>query len=547
MGRAAQTGRTEHDMLPGKQYAPLDYARMAWRRRWMIVIPTVVCLYAAVIVSSRIRDVYRSEMLIQVVPQRVPDAYVQSTVTMRTEERIAALSQQVMSRTALERIIQEMNLYPEDRRRKAMQDVVELMRTNIAVDPVITSQGKRSDADAFYVRFSYPDRTLATRVTEKLGGLFVDLNARDRGELAEATSNFLESQLADTRKRLEEQERRLEQFREHNAGRLPTQLTFNMQAIQSTQLAVQALVESLARDRDRKLMLERIYNDTQAELAVAAATPAPQPGRSGDASDQTGLTPAQQLAAARDQLARLELRLKPEHPDIARTKRLIGELEARVASEANNNAPAVAAPSAEQTVRKERLAQMRAEIESLDRQITFKEAEEQKQRASLAQYQRRIEEVPSVESDWTSLTRDYDTQLAAYKDLLAKSEQSKIAVELERRQIGEQFRVLDPARPPVRPIGLRRLQINAIGAAVGVVVGILLAGLVELRDTTFQTDRDVIDIAGLPVLASVPFVITVSDRVHERRQRWLKAAVAATVIVAAGSFAWALQLWRYLI
>jgi len=265
-------------MLPGKQYAPLDYARMVWRRRWIIVVPTLLCLYAAVIVSSRLLDLYKSEMLIQVVPQRVPDTYVKPTVTMRTEERIAALSQQVMSRTALERIIQDMSLYPEDRRTKPMQDVVEAMRLNISVDPVVSKRNDaRGDADAFYIRFTYPDRTLATHVTEKLGGLFVDLNARDRGDLAEATSSFLESQLADSRKRLEEQESRLEQFRERNAGRLPTQLTFNMQAIQNTQLAVQALVESLARDRDRKLMLERIYNDTQAELSLPAPVPAPVP------------------------------------------------------------------------------------------------------------------------------------------------------------------------------------------------------------------------------------------------------------------------------
>jgi len=491
-------------------------------------------------------------MLIQVVPQRVPDSYVQSTVTMRTEERIAALSQQVMSRTALERIVMGMNLYPEDRRLKPMQDVVEKMRDNISVDPVASVQSKRGDTDAFYVRFTYPDRTLATRVTEKLGGLFVDLNARDRGDLAESTSKFLESQLADTRRRLEEQEQRLEQFRERNAGRLPTQLAFNMQAIQNTQLAVQALVESLARDRDRKLMLERIYNDTQAELDVPVAlpTPAPAASRPGDGSEPAGLTPAQQLVAARELLARLELRLKPEHPDIARTKRLISDLETRVAVgqvEGTKEPPVPAPQTPEQTVRKERLAQMRAEIESLDRQIGFKDAEEQKQRATLVQYQRRIEEIPSVESEWTSLTRDYDTQLTAYKDLLAKSEQSKIAVELERRQIGEQFRVLDPARPPVRPIGLRRLQVNAIGAAVGLIIGIFLSALLEFRDTTFQTDRDIIDIVGLPVLAAVPLVVTVSDRQKVRRQRRLTAAVVVTVLIAAGSFAWALQLWRYLI
>src|ERR1700730_11401876 len=112
-------------MLPGKTYKPADYARMAWRRRWFIVVPLIVGAYAALIVSSRLHDEWQSEMLIQVVPQRVPDAYVRSPVTMRTEDRINALTQQVLSRTALERLIEQMNLYPVERARMPMQGVVE--------------------------------------------------------------------------------------------------------------------------------------------------------------------------------------------------------------------------------------------------------------------------------------------------------------------------------------------------------------------------------------------------------------------------------------
>jgi polysaccharide chain length determinant protein (PEP-CTERM system associated) len=541
-------------MLPGKTYSGLEYAAMAWRRRWVIVISAVVGGYAALIVSSHLHDMYKSETLIQVVPQRVPDSYVQSTVTMRTEDRLNALSQQVLSRTALENLITSTNLYPEERKRLPMQDVVDLMRDEISVE-VVTSKApsQRDQAEAFYVRFSYPERELATKITERLGALFIDMNAKDRGDLAEATDQFLQSQLAETRRQLEVHERKLEQFRERNSGRLPTQLSFNMQAIQSTQLSVQALVESLARDRDRKLMLERLYNDAQSEPAPApasavSASPTQQPG---EAAPAPSLSSEQQLAAAREGLARLELRLKPEHPDIGRTKRLIAELEKRVADETAavktaGTPPKPIAATAEQATRAERLRQMHAEIESLDRQIHFKEAEEQRQRAQLAQYQKRIEEVPSVESEWTSLTRDYDTQAAAYKDLLMKAEQSRVAVQLERRQIGEQFKILDPARPPVRPTGIQRLRVNGGGLAVGLLVGLALAALLEFRDQTFKTTDEVLGVIRLPVLALVPALVSQLDTRRERRRVMLMSGVSVSAVIAAAYGAWAMQLWKFI-
>jgi polysaccharide chain length determinant protein (PEP-CTERM system associated) len=538
-------------MLPGKIYKPADYLGMAWRRRWYIVVPMLVAIYAALIVSSHLHDMYKSETLIQVVPQRVPDSYVRSTVTMRTEDRLSALSQQVLSRTALEGLILKLGLYSDELRTKPMQDVVEAMREHISVE-VITSrpQNRDAEADAFYVRFTYPDREIATRVTENLGGLFIDLNARDRGDLAEATDKFLQSQLAETRRALETQERRLESFRERNAGRLPTQLSFNMQAIQTSQLAVQANVESLARDRDRKLMLERLYNDaTETTTApVVTTAPAPQPATGSDPAVPSGTTTQQQLALARETLNRLELRLKPEHPDIVRTKRLIQELEQRAALETAEPRPASPATVAtpEQLARVERLRQMRAEIESLDRQIHFKEMEDQRQRAQLGEYQHRIEQVPGVESEWIALSRDYDTQQAAYKDLLMKAEQSKVAVELERHQIGEQFKILDPARPPVRPTGIRRLQVNALSAVAGLLLGLGLAALMEFTNRTFETGDDVLQVIKLPVLASVPYVPTATDVARVRRYRIAAYATTTAVSVAGGYGMWALQLWKFI-
>src|SRR5262249_3904738 len=181
-------------MLPGKQYTPFDMASMAWRHRRIIAVSLILGVYVGLIVSSQLKDVYQSEMLIQVVPQRVPDNYVRSTVTMRTEERINALSKQVMSRTELERLIEQMDLYPDDRVEKPMQDVVLKMRSKIELEPV-RSQRDTRETDAFYIRFAYPDRTISTKVTEALGALFINVNAQDRGDLARATSTFLQSQL----------------------------------------------------------------------------------------------------------------------------------------------------------------------------------------------------------------------------------------------------------------------------------------------------------------------------------------------------------------
>jgi polysaccharide chain length determinant protein (PEP-CTERM system associated) len=538
-------------VLPGKQYGSQDYLRMAWRWRGLLTAFPIIGLFVALIVSSRITDFYQSDMLIQVVPQRVPESFVRSTVTIRTEDRIQALSEQLMSRTQLERIVQEFDLYPEERARLPMEDVLEAMRANVefVVDQGGGLRGS-GQAEAFHIRFTYKDPKLAARVTESFGSLIVDQNAQDRGAQAEATNQFLEAQLAEARGRLEAQEQKLEQFRTRNAGQLPSQLAFNMQAIQNAQLQLQALVESVARDRDRRLMLLRIYNDAQPEAAsVAAAAGSATAVQPREGATQS-LTARQQLIAAQTALSRLQLRLRPEHPDVVRAARLIADLEQKAAAEAAEARDpdakvALTAMAPEERQGRERLSQARAEIESLDRQIAFREADEQRLKASIADYQRRIESVPGIESEWISLTRDYDTLQTTYRELLTKSEASKLAADLERRQIGEQFRVLDPARLPVNPIGSKRIQINAIGFGLGLLVGVGFAFLLETRDSSFRTEADVLEVLALPVVALVPHVESVTDRKSRRRRRLYFSTATAVVVAAGGYVFWMMKLWKY--
>jgi polysaccharide chain length determinant protein (PEP-CTERM system associated) len=493
-------------------------------------------------------------MLIAVDPQRVPDAIVRSTVTLGTDRRLEALKVKVLSRTALEQLIEEFDLYPEERTTMPLEDVVAKLRANIDMVMQIPRPrwGEEPQPTAFRVQFIYWDPEKATKVAQRVGAYFVEQNILDRGALAGATNKFLENQLAASRVKLEEQERRLESFRQQHGQELPTQITSNLQALTSAQTQVQAIVESAARDRDRKLMLERLYREAAAERVVPV-TAAGGTRQSGTGNTVTSGSLQSQLAEARANLAGLELRYKADHPDVVRTKRLIAELEPKAAAEAKavaaaaqqSNEPGGALPAPDTNpAQRESLRQMRAEIESLDRQLAFKESEERRVRAEISEYQRRVEAVPGLESEWVALTRDYDTQQIAYRELLTKAEAAKLAANLEEQNIGERFRIVDPAVVPVRPLPSQRIRYNAVGLAIGLLIGLGLAVLLELRDKSFRTEADVLDVLSLPVLATVPYIETAAEKVRGQRRRMAVSAAGVTCLAVAGYVAWTLKLWK---
>ncbi len=510
---------------------------------------TAITAFAALIISSRQEDSYQSEMLVQIVPQSIPDKMVQSTVTSRTEDRMSSLEAQVRSRAQLERLITDLDLYAEERTRLPMEDVVEKMRAAIVVQLVRPPGRVATAADAFFLRFTYRTPDVVAPVTTALGGLFIEQNARERGRLADGTNTFLEAQVVEAKARLAEHEQKVERFRQQHAGRLPTQADFNLQAIQTTQSQLQALVESIARDRDRRLMLERLYRD--ASLEPLPASPSVQAGQTpGEGGAAVTLPLKQQLQAARAVLERLEMRMTGEHPDLRRQRSFVKELEQKVADETAASVQGIPVPAAavslEQLQRREQLRTMAAELESLKRQIDFKELEERKLRAVVNDYQQRLEAIPGVESEWIALNRDYETLQTTYKDLLRKSEESKVGADLERMRGGEQFRIVDPARVPVKPIGPKRLQTNAIGVAVGLVLGIVIVAVLFLRDKTLRTEADVLDVLALPVLALVPLVIDSGERQRLRRRQLLMMSTVALLLVSGGIVTWSMKLWRYI-
>jgi polysaccharide chain length determinant protein (PEP-CTERM system associated) len=539
-------------MLPGKEYEPKDYMAMAWRWRWVIVASLAVGSYASLVVSSRLPDVYQSEMLIQVIPQRVPPSFVPSTISMSTLDRLSTLTEQILSRPQLQSQIEEMNLFPEERARLPMQDVVELMRRRIRVDPIIDRGAQ--DADSFYVRFEYADPLTARRVTERLGTLFIDANARDRGAVAQDTFDFLDISLNDARTKLEATEARLEQFKLRYNGRLPSQVATNEQSLRAAESRLQATLEAITRDRDDKAMEQRLYAEIEAQV-VDVPTPQTAGGDS-----QAGST-ADRLAAARDALTAMLTKLTPLHPDVSTTKGLIAKLEAQLEEEqaraeemrraaAENgeaDALALAGLGTQERARQTRLRDTRSQIERLDRDMARREQEAANLRAQIEDLQRRIEQAPGLDSEYFRLTRDYETEKEAYDSLLAKANSAALSTKVEERQIGEQFKIIEAARTPVRPLGVDRLQLNVVGTLAGLGVGLLLAFLLELRDRSFWRPEDIVEVLKLPVIALVPRVLSDADRRRLRARRYAIVSGAVLAVVAGGVGVWALQLWRFVV
>jgi len=520
-------------MIPGKKYSAEDFLRIGWRRKWIIVVPFMAISLGTFAVVKRLPNQYRSQTTILVVPQRVPDSYVRATVTATIDERLRSISEEILSRGRLERIIQDHNLYPEMRRKSSLEDVVERMRRDIAVD---TMKG----GTTFVIAYTSSDAAVARWVTQTLASMFIEANVRDRVVLADGTSQFLESQLDDARERLIAHEKKLEAYRDKYAGELPSSLDTNMHVVQNAESRVQAIGESINRDRDRKLLQERLLAD-----AEAADTSAPSPAAGPVRSDPT---PADLLETARATLAELQLRLKPGHPDVVRATRAVAQLEAKAGREISPGHPSETRSrmTPAEVSQRNKARDLRLEIQNLDRQIVEKGAEQQKLNEVIATYQRRIAAVPTHESEMTELMRDYETLQNTYTSLLGRKEESKTAADLERRQIGEQFKILDPAREPEKPISPKRPQLYAMGTIVGLALGLGLAVVLEYRDTTLKTEDDVVQMLGLPVLALIPTMAAPRDVRGLRTRRVVMISCVATIVLCLSVFAvWKLDVMRW--
>jgi uncharacterized protein involved in exopolysaccharide biosynthesis len=303
-------------MLPGRTFTPEEIVRIARRRVWFVLLPLAVVAAGTAIWVRTMPDRYRSETVVLVVPQAVPESYVRATVSAKLEDRLQSIQQQILSRTKLEQIITEFNLYPEERRKGIMEDVVQHMRTYDIGAQVVRG-------DAFRITYDGENARTVQKVAERLGSLFINESLEDRNKNAESTSAFVEAQLIDAKQRLVEQEKKLEEYKLSHQGQLPSQLESNLQVLQNAQSQLQNVMQNLNRDRDSQTRLERDIADLEQQIEDSGSGGPLVAGVEGD-------TPAKQLAEMKEALEALLLTRRDTHPDVKRMRTAIADMEAKV-------------------------------------------------------------------------------------------------------------------------------------------------------------------------------------------------------------------------
>lgn len=524
-------------MLPTQQITPDWLLVVVRRRKWLLLVPFVVAAWGAGVYAQLEPDRYRSTATVLVTPPQV-QVGVRTGPNLQLATRLRMLQQEILNRSRLERIVLDFDLYPDERESGIMEDVITAMRRDINVSGPIGAS-RRSQGSSFTLSYTAEDPRLAQRVTERLTALFIDENIRQRETLAEGTDQFISAEVETARQRLVETEKRLEAYKRQYGGELPAQLSSNLSALQGAQVQIQSLSESINRDRAELLQVERQL----ADLTIGA----PDSGTGDGPIDMPVAvsTPYDEaLAKARNDLEGLLLRLTPNHPNVTRQRRVVAELEER-ASEAqlqrplSPGSPMMAGARPADVRRQNQVAELQARARRIPLEIQAKERQIADRQAQANAYQGRVDAAPVRESELISLMRDYDTLRGRYTTLLTRSEDAKVAANMERRQVTEQFRLVEPPRVPERPLALTRVRTTMMGAVAGLGLGVLLVGLLEYRDRSFRSEAEILASLALPVLAVVPAIVTSRERRRIMRRRWMLSATGlATVILGTVALVW---------
>ena len=504
------------------------------RRRWWLALPAFGIWFLVWITGWFLPVEYRSETVILVEQQRVPEQYVISNVAADLQERLQSMTQQILSRTRLLRIMDDFNLYPEVRSRLSADELVERMRKDIQIE-LVQAPNRRGDLTAFKIAYLSSDAQLAQKVTSKLTSLFIDENLKARQQQSEETTQFLDSQLEEARIDLSDQETRVKEFKSHNLGELPEQVQSNVQILSGMQTRLQQEMDSLAQAKQQSVYLESLLNQWRSMESNLAP---------GGAGSPTPPALDQELQRLRSQLADLSSHYTDKHPDIrklkdqiAKTQRLKQQLENEVAasqsstSNAQEPRPGSYADLQAMSPRMEVESQLKANrLEIENRQRSIKQLEQQ-----IGEYQSRLNLTPVREQQLAGLTRDYEQSRKNYEELLAKRDQSEMATNLEKRQEGEQFRILDAPSLPQKPYSPNRLKLSLIGLVAGLVIGMGSVAGAELADDRIYSKEDFQKIVTAPVLAEIPPLPTPSEEQQDQRMsilQWLSLCLLALVTAA---------------
>ena len=499
-----------------QQIKPDQIIDILIRGRWIIIIPLCVSLTIGLGKTLTANKTYRASTMILVQPQRVPANYVRSVVTSSISQRISTISQQILSQSNIEKIIDQFGLY-ENSEDMYLEDKISAMRKKIQV----RIERARFGAEAFSISFTGSDPQRVMRVTNTLASYFMDENLKVREAQAIGTSEFLDSELEKTRKRLEDREKKLSTYRAKYLGGLPDELETNLRTLDRLQ---KQLAEKNIMLREAKNTHSLIEKQIAQSMEMASQSiDDPFSGLDFEDGESFGSSENQQkLDAANKHYETLLLRYKEKHPDVRKIKATIEKLEEAIAEEVK---------SAAETENDDDLVedgdnsgnvdfavrQQEAQLNQVKKEISKIQSDIGKIEASMKIYQQRVEDTPKRELELQSLRRDYSNIQSVFNSLLDRKLEAELSVNMEKKQKGEQFRILDHARLPEKPISPNVKTLFLMSVILGLGIGGGLLFLKELATfSVIRRDSQIEDTLGLTILGSIPPLGKKHDKLKKR-------------------------------
>jgi polysaccharide biosynthesis transport protein len=493
------------------------------RQRWLFL---GLCLAGWLLVwgaSWVLPSVYRSGTLILVEQPAVPEKLVASNIDIDIQRQLDSITEQILSRTRLMRIIDDLNLYAKDRKRKSPDEIVDKMRKDIDIE---LERGDDKKLSAFNIYYTNRDPQIAQKATNELANLFIAENLEQRQLRSENTTRFLEDQVEQARQRLAEQEARVREFKDKHLGELPSQTSANLEILAGLQSQLQAQQDALSRAKQQNTYLQSLLSQYQTlgQTETKSETGSP-----------VGLTAIdQELDRLKAQLADLSSHYTDKHPDVRKTKEQIARTEKMreklLADIKNGKAGSETTSSDTPEVKSTALLEMESQLKANQTEIANHESSIRELQGRVADYQSRLNMAPVMEQQFADITRDYEQSKADYDSLLAKENQSAMATDLEKTQQGEHFSMLDPPNRPTKPYKPNRLQLSGLGIALGLVLGGGAAFGREKLGGKIYSEREMKKLVPFEVISEIPPIETPVEEVAHRRANWL--AVAAGVVIA---------------
>ena len=524
-----------------RQRTPGEYAKIAWKRKWLIILPAIAIATAVAWVVIQLPDLYESSTLIVVKPSTLPNSVVPTITEDSLTRQINSIAQVVTSRSSLEPLIEKYDLYKAEKERgEPMELLIGYMRANIKVE---VNTSRNDITNGFNITYRGRNAKTTQAVTAELAGKYIDEQTKNTINSTSSAKQFIDQQVNQTKEDLDAVDKERLDFMQKNVGNLPSEAASLVGQLSGLREQQKAYISEVGRLQDRRsafgsqlAILKKTSDQAKDDIAENTTDP------------KTTLAWAQLVSRKADlesQLTRMLTELRPKHPDV-----LAKQAEVDSVKEAMDQMITEWKQRIKEKQDKLRdrpdltVGNLEAELQIVDGEIKREQALLGELDKQIGQVMERINNVPGAEVTLGALDRDYQTKKAAYDQLLLQQQKIGLGADAASQQQGEGIQVVDPANLPARPVAPKRLMLMGLGLGVGLAVGLLLAGLFEVpRLLTIQTSEDAAHYTSLPVLMAVPELLTPEEaRSLPRRRKLLLATAVAAMFLAIPALALILKL-----